>query len=88
MSLLSLQSLISGLLLIHLVLAIFTTKEIIELPIYTKSKRFIWVIFIWLVPLIGVMFARSKLKLEKTNVTSNSKSGVNTHGISSFGDGD
>jgi len=85
MNLSSLYSVLSILLLIHLVLSFYTTKEILELPIYTKSKKTLWVIIIWLVPLFGIMSARNKLELEKTNITSNSKSSVNGHGISSYG---
>jgi len=51
-------------LVFHIPLAFFTSKEIIDYPLWSKTEKVIWLIFAWLVPFIGFKKVHKKLNLK------------------------
>lgn len=48
----------------HLPLAFFTSKEIIDYPLWSKPRKLNWLLFAWLVPFKGFKITHKKLKLK------------------------
>lgn len=53
-------------LIIHIVLAGFETASMRWVPSLSRSKFILWVLFVWLVPIIGIAVARGSLRLART----------------------
>ena len=47
----------------HIPLAFFSSKEIMDYPLWSKSIKFAWIIFAWLVPFVGFKVVHRKLNL-------------------------
>ena len=50
----------------HLVLAIFLSSQILQWAPYTRTKIALWLMVIWLLPLLGPAAAHSALMLPST----------------------
>ena len=48
----------------HLFMAYFVSIELADYPLPNKSNKLVWYIFIWLVPVIGTLFAYRKLHIK------------------------
>jgi len=51
-------------LVFHLPLAFFASKEIVDYPLWAKSTKLLWLIFAWLVPYFGYKIVNKKLNLK------------------------
>jgi hypothetical protein len=53
--------------LAHLFMAYFVTIELNDYPLLNKSKKAIWYLFIWLLPVVGTLLAYRKLKIKSNS---------------------
>ncbi len=49
--------------IIHFFLALFTTIELWEFPLIKFIKKILWLVVIWLIPIIGVILFRNKYSI-------------------------
>ncbi len=60
---LSLIHFLSSIGIIHVAIAIFTTKELFEYPLIKKQTKPYWFVLIWLIPIVGAILFRNYYKL-------------------------
>ena len=51
-------------LLAHVFLAFFSTIETIDYPLISKFRKLGWLVFVWLVPIVGTIWVHKQLGLK------------------------
>ena len=54
------------LIVFHLPIAFFASKELNDYPIWNKNKKIKWLFIVWLLPIIGSVIVQKKIHLERS----------------------
>ncbi|MCK5664444.1 MAG: hypothetical protein KAI17_13225 [Thiotrichaceae bacterium] len=52
------------LIVFHLPIAYFASKELNDYPVWNKNKKIKWLFIVWLLPIIGSVVVQKKIHLE------------------------